>query len=494
MKGKAKDLLSDYFLDGWNIDPKYEFEITYVDAKQFLRPERMDLICKLVYIDSKIKNRNLDYARELYTEHIRAFSNGAFQEPGNKNKNSIEKYFEVFDSLIESCQKSPLTAEKSVVPVGADGNILDGSHRTAVAIYFNLLLPIIKIPNKINNYDYNYFKCRGMKEEYLDYIAYNYLLWKDNVYIACIWPAADEPDKKIISEKYISETADIFYKKEICLNYHGLHQLMVHTYGNQEWAGNALNGFSGISNKVNECYKERKNTTIYVLSGSDLKSLVNLKTKIRDLFKISNHSIHITDTKEEAVYLGQVALNKNSIDLMNYGNPFVFTEFIKKLLIFKKEVNKVGYSFDDFIIDSGSILSLYGLRDTNDIDYFTLIDEKLPKSDIYANHLEYNIDKYYSRNLDSLIYNPDSYMYFLGVKFVSFDCTAEMKRNRNEPKDIEDLKLMKNCVHGKNIFNYFEYLKHPKKYARNLKKKSSLFNKIYSYCGYVKGKIKNIKR
>lgn len=494
MKEKAKNLLSDYFLDVWNIDPSNEFEITYVDAKQFLRPERMDLICKLVYIDSKIKNRNLDYARELYTEHIRAFSNGTFKEPGNKNKNSIEKYFEVFDSLIESCQKLPLSAQKSVVPVGADGNILDGSHRTAIAIYFNLPLPIIKIPDRIDNYNYSFFKRRGMKEEYLDYIAYNYLLWKDNVYIACIWPIADESNKKAISEKYICETADIFYKKEIHFNYNGLHNLMVHTYGNQEWAGNALNAFSGIPNKVNECYKERKNTTIYILSGSDLESLVGLKTKIRDLYKISNHSIHITDTKEEAVYLGRVALNKNSIDLMNYGNPFAFSEFIKKLLIFKKEINKIGYSFDDFIIDSGSILSLYGLRDTNDIDYLTLIDEKLPKSDIYANHIEYNIDKYYTRSLDALIYNPNFYMYFLGVKFVSFDCTVEMKRNRNEPKDIDDLKLMKKCVHSKNIINFYKYLKHPKNYARNLRRKSKLFNKIYSYCGYVKGKIKNIKR
>ena len=47
---KAKDALSPYFRNVWNICDEIEYEVELVDAKQFLREERIDLICKLVYI------------------------------------------------------------------------------------------------------------------------------------------------------------------------------------------------------------------------------------------------------------------------------------------------------------------------------------------------------------------------------------------------------------------------------------------------------------
>ncbi len=456
MKRKAKDLISDYFLNGWGISPDKEFEIQYVDAKQFLQPERMDLICKLVYIDCKVKQRNLDFAKELYTEHIRAFSLGTFKEPGNNEKNSIEKYFAFFDYLIENCQKEKLSADKSVVCVGDDGNILDGSHRTAVAIYFNIPLPVIYIPNIKVDYGTKHFKSLGLKEEYLDYITYQYIRYIDNVYIACLWPIADDNEKKKIAERFIQEKASVYYKKDIKLNYNGLKQLMIHTYGEQKWSGDIENAFCGISAKLDCCYKENSYTTVFVLSGASLDSIVDLKSKIRNLYDIQNHSIHITDTKDEAIYLGQVIFNKNSIDLLNYGNPFNFPMFMKKLNIYKDALINNKYNPEDFIVDSGSVLALYGVRDTTDIDYMTLIEEKLPRSDIYENHMGYKNHTFYNYSLDNLIYNPKRYLYYFGIKFVSFEDTIAMKKKRGEKKDIRDIKLMK-CIEihrkGKLTFN-----------------------------------------
>ena len=193
MKEIVKNLISDYFIGSWNLNPEEELDIIYVDAKQFLTPQRLDLVCKLIYIDCYIKNKNLDYATELYTEHIRAFSEGTFIEPGNPKKNSIEKYINSFNEMIRKCSKG-ISHKQSVVPVGADGNILDGAHRTAIAIYFNIPIPIVKINNAKVNYDYKHFKRYGLKQEYLDFISYNYILWKDNIYIACVWPIATKQD------------------------------------------------------------------------------------------------------------------------------------------------------------------------------------------------------------------------------------------------------------------------------------------------------------
>ena len=88
----ACEVFSEYYIKDWKIDPKEELQIEYVDAKNFLMPERIDLACKLYYIDCYEKKIGLDYAKELYTEHIRAFSGGTFIEPGMEEKNSIKKY------------------------------------------------------------------------------------------------------------------------------------------------------------------------------------------------------------------------------------------------------------------------------------------------------------------------------------------------------------------------------------------------------------------
>ena len=41
-----------------------------------------------------------------------------------------------------------------------------------------------------------------------------------------------------------------------------------------------------------------------------------------------------------------------------------------------------------------------------------------------------------------IIYNPNNHMYFAGVKFCSMGVLKKMKEKRNEPKDVNDIKLM----------------------------------------------------
>lgn len=442
---KAKDLLSDYHINGWNVDPEDVFEIEYVNAKQFLCPERLDLICKLVYIDCKVKNKNLRFAKELYTEHIRAFSNGSFSEPGDDNKNSIEQYLKTFDALIDSLPKNGIAHTKSVVGVSEDGVILDGSHRTAVAIYFDIPLPIIRVPKKCYVYDYEFFYARGLQKKYLDYITYQYIQFADDVFVACLWPLADDQSKKQLAEQLMLDCAKIFYKKDIRLTYHGLNQFMIHTYGlgrpNDSWAGSEDDGFKGIVEKARACYKETGITTVYVLSHSTLEKMMDLKQKIRDVYGVRNHSVHITDTKQEAIYLGQVAFNNNSIDLLNNGDPFRFPAFVKKIKVFRNALIEHHCNFEDYAVDACSILAIYGLNDANKIDYLTVATDKLTPSHVFENHTSES--KHYIPSCEELIYNPENYLFFRGMKYVSLSNVKSMKKNRNEKKDKADLKLLR---------------------------------------------------
>ena len=95
-KVNIKDYFSPYFIRIWRCEPDIELKVDYVQPVQFLVSNRIDLICKLFYIECREKRADMTFAKELYTEHLRAFSEGTFTEPGNEEKNTIEKYFSTF--------------------------------------------------------------------------------------------------------------------------------------------------------------------------------------------------------------------------------------------------------------------------------------------------------------------------------------------------------------------------------------------------------------
>ena len=94
------------------------------------------------------------------------------------------------------------------------------------------------------------------------------------------------------------------------------------------------------------------------------------------------------------------------------------------------------------MIISGSILSLYGLRKSKDIDFI-----KFEISEDVNNN-----EKLYSKKIIDLIYNPDSFFYYKGFKFLTIDNLILMKKIRNEFKDRLDLKLIKNINNKNTLF------------------------------------------
>lgn len=90
---------------------------------------------------------------------------------------------------------------------------------------------------------------------------------------------------------------------------------------------------------------------------------------------------------------------------------------------------------DNEVITGSTVLSLYGLRDCKDID---LIYYNNPPVDSHNQYLE----THYKLTLDNIINNPLYHLYYQGFKYVSLDVIANMKRVRNEPKDVVDVQLI----------------------------------------------------
>ncbi|MBO4897374.1 MAG: hypothetical protein J5590_03660 [Clostridia bacterium] len=442
-KGRIKELIPEYFIKERELDREEEVDIELIDAKQLLVPERIDLICKLYYIDCFEKGINLEFAKKLYTEHIRAFSNGTFTEPGTETKNTIEKYIKTFEELIRDIKENGFDADKSVVPVGNNGAIIDGSHRTAIAIYYNIPIPIVRLKNVNVSYNYRFFRKRNLGEEYLDFMAYNYVLWADNVYVACLWPSVYNDERFSEAENLIKACAKIIYKKSVALNYNGLKQLMLHMYIKHDWIGNVKNGFSGIDGKAKPCYKEASQTTFFLLAGIELDKILELKEKIRGIFKIENHSIHITDTKDEAIEAGRIVFNKNSIELLNYGEPLKYKALFENIINFKSDLSVNNCNPDEYIVGGDSVLALYGLRNSDKVEYFSdnskcVVLEKSKEYTDIGNQLPL-----YPASLEEMLYKPADYAYYMNIKFVSLNLIKSMKEKKNNACDKNDLKLIK---------------------------------------------------
>ena len=94
--GYPYELLTKYFLEVNNITTDMEYEILSIPARELLTANRFDLMAKWIYIDAMEKGLDMAHARELYIRHIDAFTDGSFIEPGKEEKNSAEKFVQVF--------------------------------------------------------------------------------------------------------------------------------------------------------------------------------------------------------------------------------------------------------------------------------------------------------------------------------------------------------------------------------------------------------------
>lgn len=324
-------LLSDNFIKTKHITKDTPFQIEEICGRALLCPERLDLTAKIAYIEAREKGADMGFARELYRKHIEAFSEGNYTEPGDENKNTLDKFFSVFDDLIDDFKIGGFDPEKSLIPIGRNNIILDGAHRTACAIYFDKTVTVIRFSQFAVNFNYSYFRERRLSEEMLQYMAAKYCEYAQrNLYFACLWPiAAVEKRPKAIEE--IAGQGAIVLDSTVKLQKNGLRNFMLQIYQHQNWIGTPENHFSGVMGKVEACFAPVKTTQAILFEDGTLESVLAMKDRIRNIFRLDKHAIHISDSNEETRLMTQLLFNENSVHALNYGKPDFFPEMYRKL-------------------------------------------------------------------------------------------------------------------------------------------------------------------
>ena len=422
---------------------KKEYKQKIIKAKELLIYSRFDLAFKLLYLENL--NKEVDFSKNIYKEHIRAFSLGKYTENGNPKKNKIEKFIEDFQVTYESIKNNGFDRNKSLIPLSKNGTIANGAHRVASAIYLDKNVECIELDVENPNYNYKFFYNRNVSSKVLDIGATKFVEYGDNIYLAFIWPTAVGNDKEL--ENVIP---NIIYRKEITLNPNGAHNLLSQIYYGEKWIGIPENNFRGSQGKLVECFKNFNPVRIIAFQADSLEDVLKIKDKVRSIFNVGKNSIHITDSKDEAIRISRVVFNDNSVHLLNYGKPNKYLSKYQKIDNFKKFIKENKINKSDILIDASLTLSCYGLREAKDTDFFYDLNNELKiKFDEINSHDE--VLKYYENTKQELIYNPNNYFHFNELKFISFKQLYKMKKNRGEIKDKNDCRMMEAFIENNKI-------------------------------------------
>ncbi len=421
--------------------------ISKIKPDQLLVPERFDIMAKYIYARNRELKINSDWALQLYLDHIRVFN--GFDEPDGTGKKGAEHFIKSFHSLLYSIRPGGFENNKSLIPIGQNNILLDGSHRIGACLLYNKEITGLFCDIPAYTYDYLFFKNykkhvkTGLDNRWLDAMALEYCRIKQNTYIVTLFPSASGNESEI--NNILKENGKIVYSKKINLKRHGPLFLMLQMYSGENWLGNWKNGFLGARQKASLCFTQNNPMRIYLIECDQLDDVMQAKNKIRNIFKIGKHSVHINDHHEETLRLAKVFFNQNSIHFLNHARPELYKRFNAFLDYYMKRLEGQSINSDNFCIDGSSVMAVYGIRESRDLDFLCHgSDDLITGHQLIACH---NDEVYhYETSKDDIIFNPENHFYFKGVKFASLSMIRSMKAKRNEAKDVQDVALINNFL------------------------------------------------
>ena len=162
---QLKKLIDNEYM--YNLIPHREkINVYKTNPINLLSKYRFDIFVKYYYVKSYIENKNVTEAKRIYLLHIKAFNN--FYEPDGR-KNSPKDFIEKFNALIDNI-KFCNNLNKTVIPISTTGIPIDGAHRIAISLYFNLEIKYCVFDLLDGKYDEMFFLQRGMPYEYIQKI------------------------------------------------------------------------------------------------------------------------------------------------------------------------------------------------------------------------------------------------------------------------------------------------------------------------------------
>jgi hypothetical protein len=415
-----------------------------------LVPERFDIPAKTLYARFREHKLGSEWGKQVYEHHLKVWNGFHEKIPP---KNGFESFRTAYDTLLDSMKDGKFDFSRSPIPVNSAGAPLNGAHRLAAALIYDVQIPEngIELGKKKNApvFPFSFFRDKinivptGLETGVADAMALEYCRLrasKRDLYIVSVFPSAQGKEKSV--QKILDQYASTVYRKEVAFTKKGSVHLTYQVYRDEPWVGSVNNGFKGAQRKASKCFAHEGPVRVYLVQTGDPKNLVNAKKKIRDLFGIENHSIHINDTFEDTIHIARLLFNKNSIDFLNRATLRVsFKRFWSLMAECQKALNERGIDSEEFCIGGSAPMGVFGIRDVNDFDY--VAGSRFHHKDLgknISNHKDWL--HYYHLPADDIVYDPRNHFYFNGLHFATLDVVREMKIKRWEKKDKWDVAMI----------------------------------------------------
>ena len=331
-----------------------------IDSLRLLTNNRLDIAFKLAYLE--LKNKNPEFSKKIYKEHIKIITSGLFKEK-DSTKKGFDNYVLEFDSIFNSIKQKNFNKEISTIPICKNHTILNGSHRVSSSIFLNNEVEVTMEDKKAHNYDYSFFKIRGIDPTILNYSVKTYLKYSNNSYLAIIWPSANK------SFDYLKFFDKIIFEKKITFSPVGALNFIIKVYESFTWLGKKENNFSGAYNKMSKCFKNSLQAHVIFFQSDSFEDVLKIKDKLRLKFGIGKSSIHITDNSSETLEISKYILNDNSLKFLNNSSPFHNKHLMKSLENLEKKLGKKNINIDEVLLMSDSTLASYDILKNYELNY-----------------------------------------------------------------------------------------------------------------------------
>ena len=381
-----------------------------------------------------------------------------------------------------------------------------------------------KIAKHFNGKPIKITKSLEKNKPYIEDMLIQFIKCRPNMKVITVWPAIYFSLHRKEMIKILQENGDLYYEKEIFLNYWEAMSLMFQIYLTTDRNKTIEHLDYNVKQKGWEKNDEKKRVVIIFyehkkggeISGSESE----FKTKLRSFWKTNEvrpyDILHINDFFQETVDYATIYLNKNSLDLLTKQNiiqlirnnsyqQLVYINTLKKSLY----ENFSQSELINFIFLSSIILYAYGLRKFNDIDGFIYpmitknkdFDDRynklydvssnsfLPCVDIsYEGSKAYGdyIIKFYDKlgymfdkiKYEDVVFNPKYHFYFFGLKMHLIEFEIIKRIYRFKPSAWADLVMIKNKL---NYPIVFPKIPEKIKYRDNKINKNRLIETILCY-------------
>ncbi len=397
--------------------------------------DRLDLIVKILFIESYLEDKNYDFYEALYLKHIK-LRVGSIED----NKNTWDDFIKSFKKLIESIQDTWFDASHAI-GVNKKWSLSSGAHRLACCIYFDIS-PSLKIEDQeVQPWWYDWFKDNNFSlDERLKILRkYQELFWGKLI----VWYHY-HPDIPI--DLLEQESCTVIAKENLTTK--NLRHIIWDIYSYNDIMLN-----ESIEEKISALESKRSSKISFSLvQWCWYKDLSEIKKQLRKWYHDREKYLllHTPESDQENIHLSNIFLSYNNLQHVELRENSSYRKlFLQRLDVLFMVLGK--YSLTHYCIVWSWVIEVFQKFNSSDIDIITLENErnaiKITDSPI---RLDKDFDivskNYWIIPESELIHNPDYHFYFRGKKFINLKLLKTKKLSWIREKDVQQAQIIEHII------------------------------------------------